>query len=294
MPGRDQAGRGYPVTESKIDPQGFWDKRAETFPRYSGEDDSYEVRMLRLAEEGGALIKNKRVLDVGCGSGLYSIGLALEAAELTALDISAKMLNVLRLEAAKRGLGNIKYVQSDWLEFRQSPQWGFDLIFCSMNPVFRDEAARERLKLFAPVQVVYIGWAAPMRSDVTAGLYEKYALNPEAVVDVWAMKQWLERNDFKPSSEASLGSGVAGSPERPDSLGRKSARRHYSARPVSGSWAVPFSLDQMKCNSINTLNNYGIKPDPDWLDEYLKKFRQDDGSYLEKTLYQVEMIIFGL
>lgn len=273
------------------DPGGFWDKRAETFPRYSGDEGSYEVRLLRLAKTGGAVFKNKRILDVGCGSGLFSIGLALEAAELTALDISSKMMEILRLEADRRELRNITYVQGDWLEFEASSQnarrrlnpgaakapeadvrqsgqllkGGFDLIFCSMNPVFRDEAARERLKLFAPVQVVYIGWAAPMLSDVATGLYEKYAINPVPMVDAPIVKQWLGLNGLK-----------------------------YSSYPLSGDWDVSFSLEQLKYNSINTLDNYGITPDRGWLGDYLKQFRQADGSYMEKTAYQVEMLIFDL
>lgn len=188
-------------------------------------------------------------------------------------------------------MSNIIYVQGDWLELeasnqkvrrrikpeaaketvtdvRQSgslPKGGFDLIFCSMNPVFRDEAAREKLKLFAPVQVVYIGWAAPMHSDVAAGLYEKYSINPAPMVDAPIMKQWLELNKLK-----------------------------YSSYPVAGEWAVPFSLEQLQYNAVNTLDNYGIISDMGWLGEYLKQFRQADGSYLEKTAYQVEMLIFDL
>ncbi len=48
------------------------------------------------------------VLDLGCGAGHVSFAVAPHAASVTALDLSSQMLDVVRQEAARRGLVNLK------------------------------------------------------------------------------------------------------------------------------------------------------------------------------------------
>jgi ubiquinone/menaquinone biosynthesis C-methylase UbiE len=48
------------------------------------------------------------VLDLGCGAGHVSFAVAPYTASVTALDLSPQMLDVVRQEAAMRGLGNLK------------------------------------------------------------------------------------------------------------------------------------------------------------------------------------------
>ena len=98
---------------SKYATRDFWNCRAASFPRYEAGDDNYEARMLRLARENGVDFCGKTVLDVGSGSGMYTIRLAQEAASVTAVDISDEMLRILMQDAAAQGLDNIRPVVSD-------------------------------------------------------------------------------------------------------------------------------------------------------------------------------------
>lgn len=249
------------MSESENNPEVFWDKRASTFPRYSGLEDSYEVGMLNLARQNGIVFKGRRLIDIGCGSGLYTIGLALEAAEVTAVDISSEMLAALRSEADRRGLKNIRYVHSNWLGFAGGEK--YDVVFCSMSPAVRDEAGRIKMLEHAAGDVVYIGWGAPMKSDVAEGLYLKYGLNPPAMVDAPELRAWLDQKDLP-----------------------------YRHIPVSGRWKVKFTFDDIFGNCLNTLNNHGTAPDKNWLAGYLGQYETSEGLYLETTDYEVEMILF--
>lgn len=85
--------------------------------------------MLRLARENGVDFCGKTVLDVGCGSGMYTIRLAQQAAMVTALDISEEMLRILMQDAAAQGLANIRPVLSDWQHF--APAERFQIVFAS-------------------------------------------------------------------------------------------------------------------------------------------------------------------
>ena len=44
-------------------------------------------------------LRSKRILEIGCGDGTYSIAASLSAAQVTAVDISAEMLSSARRRA---------------------------------------------------------------------------------------------------------------------------------------------------------------------------------------------------
>lgn len=226
------------ITEARNDPRSFWDKRAKTFPRYSAGESCYEAGMLNLAREHGISFRHKRVLDIGSGSGMYTIRLALEAEWVTALDISGEMLGVLRADAEALGLFNIDYVRADWLSFQTDEK--FDLIFCSMTPALSDDEGREKILTLKAGRVVYIGWLDSPHSDVMAGLYERYGVAPPVYNHAGQMHAWLQGKSMD-----------------------------YDSSPVSGRWRVSFDKSDLTCACRNTLNNYGADPDPDFLDQYL-------------------------
>jgi hypothetical protein len=66
----------------------------------------------------------------------------------------------------------------------------------------------------------------------------------------------------------------------------------FESMPVEGQWRVPFAKQDMADNCMNILANFGADADPGHIAEYLERFRQDDGTYLEVTDYKMEMIIW--
>ena len=51
-----------------------------------------------------------RVLEIGAGTGIFTLALARRCREVTAVDISASMLEILIRKAAAEGLGNIRTI----------------------------------------------------------------------------------------------------------------------------------------------------------------------------------------
>ena len=86
------------------------------------------------------LDSGKRVLDLGCGPGLYANGLAQLGAEVTGVDFSAISLAHARSVAEGRGL-RVAYHQANYLEYEADGS--FDLIlliygdFCALSPLQR-------------------------------------------------------------------------------------------------------------------------------------------------------------
>ena len=77
--------------------------------------------------------KDWRILDVATGGGHVAYTFAPHVARVWATDITQEMLDMVKLEAAKRGLGNIRttYAKAEQLPFDDG---SFDLVTCRIAP----------------------------------------------------------------------------------------------------------------------------------------------------------------
>jgi SAM-dependent methyltransferase len=91
----------------------YWERRAKRFAaRLEGtaEGDPLTARLRRAC---GA---RTTVLDVGSGPGRFALAIAPRVAEVVALDPSKAMLAILRREARRRSLTNLRTVEGRWPE----------------------------------------------------------------------------------------------------------------------------------------------------------------------------------
>jgi SAM-dependent methyltransferase len=94
-----------------------------------------------------------RVIDLGCGPGLYTNRIARTGAQVTGVDISPRSIDYAREHAQSDGL-DIDYRLGDYLELDIEP--GYDLAtmimcdFCAMSPEQRGRLLRRVGELLAP------------------------------------------------------------------------------------------------------------------------------------------------
>lgn len=75
----------------------WWDPNSEFKPLH-------DINPLRLDWIDNAIgLRGKRILDVGCGGGLLSEGMAVRGADVTGIDLSEKPLGVARLHLLESG-----------------------------------------------------------------------------------------------------------------------------------------------------------------------------------------------
>lgn len=94
-----------------------------------------------LNGEAAFPITGARVLDVGCGSGLYTVALLLAgAARVTALDVNPACIAATVDNAASNGLdaGLVEAITGDLAALTGPPQW--DLVVCNPPHFPRDPA----------------------------------------------------------------------------------------------------------------------------------------------------------
>ncbi len=65
---------------------------------------------------------SETVLDIGAGTGRWTVPLAKNAKKVTAVEPSAAMLEILKQNAAEAGLNNVEIIQSTWEDARVTPR----------------------------------------------------------------------------------------------------------------------------------------------------------------------------
>src|SRR6266704_24218 len=104
----------------------FWDRRARGFHRATRDTVTSDPLFLMLSDEVTA---QTSVLDVGAGTGRFSLALAPHAKQIIAVEPNAAMLDYLRQDANARRLTNITLVQTTWQD--APTDLHADIVICS-------------------------------------------------------------------------------------------------------------------------------------------------------------------
>lgn len=112
----------------------FWDRRARRFASRVAGTAGRDPFLARVRRRVGSATT---VVDVGAGPGRFALALAPRAHEVIAVDPSREMLSLLRSEARRLGVGNVRTVTGRWEEVEASG----DVVICSyVVPMIPDAA----------------------------------------------------------------------------------------------------------------------------------------------------------
>ncbi len=94
-----------------------WDKKSESYAKFNGELGDFGRRVFEILRGWGVSFAGKSVLDVGAGTGVYSLYLASLGAKVTAIDSSEGMLRELRRSAQEFGISLQNVLNLSFAEF---------------------------------------------------------------------------------------------------------------------------------------------------------------------------------
>ena len=101
----------------------WWDPHSEFKPLH-------DINPLRLDYiDRHASLQGKRVIDVGCGGGLLTEGMAARGAQVTGIDMGKAPLSVARLHQHESGL-EIDYQQTTVEQLVEAQAGSFDIVTC--------------------------------------------------------------------------------------------------------------------------------------------------------------------
>ena len=104
----------------------FWDRRARGYHRSTKDTVAHDPFYLRLRQ---VLTAQTDILDVGAGTGRFTLALAPYVKHITVVEPNAAMLNYLRQDASEQELTNISYIQTTWQDAPDDLQ--ADVVICS-------------------------------------------------------------------------------------------------------------------------------------------------------------------
>jgi len=148
----------------------FWDRRARGFHRTTKDTATRDPFFLKLQT---VVTPQTTVLDVGAGTGRFTLALAPQAKHITTVEPNAAMLDYLRHDAAEAGLTNISFIQTTWQDAPAS--LSADIVICShvLYPI-RDIVPFLTKLQTATRQACYLYLRATHIDAVTADLWRHF------------------------------------------------------------------------------------------------------------------------
>ncbi|EAJ0348018.1 class I SAM-dependent methyltransferase [Campylobacter lari] len=147
----------------------LWNKKAKSYARYSSSLN--EIQKATFAKLRS--LQGKIVVDIGCGSGVWTLHLAQKAKSVLGIDSSSAMLEILQEDAKTHAISNIKTLNLDFENFYKNNNTNFDLAFLSMSPALQNEKDYKAFLSLASKKV-YLGWASRRKSSFLDPIFEHF------------------------------------------------------------------------------------------------------------------------
>ena len=239
-----------------------WDKKAQRYGRYSSNPNTLEAAMFHLMEKMGVDFSDTRVLDIGCGTGVYTLHLAQKAQHVDALDISEEMLKILRNDANKHGLNSVHTVHSDWENF-SLPDTLYDYALSTMSPATRTPGGFAKMSRSAHTKI-FLGWGDKKGTSLLEKLFAAHDSTYMPPNGAIKLRAWLEANSI--------------SYQLREYAETKTRSKPLSKAIESYSWR---------------LEAHGITPNPKRVQTVLEAYRNNEGDVVETVINDFNLIVWG-
>ncbi|NLC06608.1 MAG: class I SAM-dependent methyltransferase [Syntrophomonadaceae bacterium] len=161
-------GSGYHNEQAWRD---FWDLFAEHYALRNRQSRPAADAVVEYLVNEGVVNPESRVLDIGCGPGTYTLALAARAKQVTGLDLSESMLEMLQKEARHCGVEDrLEIAPVDWREFPSEPT--YDLVFAAKTPAIHDYSSLMKMNQVARRFCCLVTFAGPYNFALRNQLWE--------------------------------------------------------------------------------------------------------------------------
>lgn len=124
----------------------LWDNRAREFNKHRHNERVNQIVDFLISRQ--TLDKNAEVLDIGCGTGKYSLEFAKRAKKVVGLDISTNMIEFAEKNALKENLTNTEFMVLPWEDADiEALGWKkkFKLVAAIMTPAINSRTCLDKM-----------------------------------------------------------------------------------------------------------------------------------------------------
>ncbi len=241
--------------------QNIWDTKAHRYGRYTTESDTLETIICGMMGEMGVDFSGKRVVDIGCGTGVYTLRVAQKAAQVDAIDISEAMLKILRQDAQTHGITTIRTYHSDWIDF-PLPDLPYDCALSTMSPATRDPQGFARMHEAAATRI-FLGWGDKRGTGLMEELFAAHGQTYTPPNGAVKLRAWLEEHPL------------------PYRL-REYTETKVRIRPL------PKAIEAYRWR----VEAHGSTPDPARIEAVLRRYLDEEGNVVERVINVFNLIVW--
>ncbi|MEA3307618.1 MAG: class I SAM-dependent methyltransferase [Elusimicrobiota bacterium] len=177
----------------------FWKTKASNYPLPFDPDTFKKTkRIIRRIKKENIIFKNKNIIDIGCGTGIYTLPFALEAAEVTGTDFSLLMLKKMKEEAKNQKIKNLKTIYSSWEDFDfKKHRKNYDIAFASMTAAIKTASAVKKMETVATDYCIVVSWAGKRKNAFMREIYKNFGIKDKAPDFIGTISKILKKRDVK-------------------------------------------------------------------------------------------------
>ena len=183
---------------SNIKNSEIWDKKAKNYSKFDGNLNEFKIRFFKILKDFDVNFENKTLVDIGCGTGIYSLYLAGICKMVLGVDSSTKMLEELNLKKAEFKIKNIQTINSDFKNFQTTDK--FDIAFLTMSPALQSEDDFNKFINLGNLRI-YLNWEEPKNSSMLDPFYKIYKRNDKNKNTASNLQNFLIKNNISYKTE---------------------------------------------------------------------------------------------
>ena len=155
----------------------FWDRASLSYNTDNEEISSRRMqRSIDIFKENNCFFPGIKILEIGCGTGLFARELANQGAIVTAIDFSSGMLKRFKEDTNSSQKKNITIMQMDWEKADvEKMGWknGFDLVIAFMSPAVSKPETLFKMMEASNYACAVKGWVAKRSHPLLDDLWKK-------------------------------------------------------------------------------------------------------------------------
>lgn len=154
----------------------LWDIKAKNYSRYEERKTPTMEEFFAFFKEQNISFKDKNIIDIGCGTGVWSLHFTKPCKQVSVLDSSKLMLDILRQDLATLGAKNLNIIEKDFKDYEKDKD--YDIAFLSLCPVLNTKRDFKLFLSLAP-QRIYINFDSKRTSSFLDPLFIAFDNKPK-------------------------------------------------------------------------------------------------------------------
>jgi SAM-dependent methyltransferase len=155
----------------KVATGGKWDRMAKHYHTFE-EDEDFKAEqewVIGRMQRRQMLAADLDIVDIACGPGTHCFAFAELCRQVTAVDVSEKMIARVLEKKQEKGVENLEVVCRDFYSFQ--PETTYDTVFVSMSPILNELESVDRLLGMSRRYLALVYWAGVRENPLFESCY---------------------------------------------------------------------------------------------------------------------------